>query len=136
MLSDLGLHAGDQLDHGVDGVEVLGQQVIGGDVHVELVVQLGDDGHDVEGGQQAPVYQLSLGLEVDVGTNVLQNLENGIPRVSLLLQRAGPFWAQQTRKYAIETILAIHPCRFYPFTVSARAVEEAFGQRCRTVKSH
>ena len=50
MLSDLGLHAGDQLDHGVDGVEVLGQQVIGGDVHVELVVQLGDDGHDVEGG--------------------------------------------------------------------------------------
>ncbi len=63
----------DEGPDGLGGVEVLGLEFVDSDLYAEDVVDLADNGDDVEGVEDTVIDQFGLILEVHVGANALQN---------------------------------------------------------------
>ena len=55
---------------GCGGVEVFGDQLFGGDLHIVFRINFGHDGHDVEGIQNAVIDQGVGSLKIHIGVQV------------------------------------------------------------------
>ena len=64
------VQAADESPQSLGGVEVLGHDLLGGDHDVEFVIDLGDEGDDVQRIEDAVLDEAGLGGEIHVGVEV------------------------------------------------------------------
>ena len=66
----------DQFNDGIDRVEVLRGQVVDTQLNIKLLHQLGNNGYDVEGIDDAVVNDGGFVLKVVAGADLIQNFDN------------------------------------------------------------